>query len=105
MANATTVTKLSAARLRKLVDDRALAKLALDAAKEKLEALDEQLKALGAGEYLGKQYKATVVFCSGSSLSVSKAKSFLTPAQILECSTGFSYVKVVSKEVKNASAS
>lgn len=49
------------------------------------ELIKTGLRAIGAGEYYGKTFKAVVTERESSRLDTKKVKALLSPAQIVEC--------------------
>ena len=93
------VVALSSRQLRDSVDKLAVIKAQIRSLKKQEEFLSDLIKDQGDGEYLGKEYIATVTTSERSSLDTATVKGFLTPAQLV-AATKFSVV--VTLNVKEA---
>lgn len=93
------VTRISAARVRKLCDARLVAKAAFERAKAELDAIDNEFKTLGPGTYLGRDAVIEVSDIASTRFDQKRAKGFLTAGQLAECAVPYSYIKVTSKEL------
>ena len=84
MANTATVTSLNTLRQRNLIDRAVALKTLIDGAKDELDAILDQFKSEGDGDFAGRDgHKIQVRTAERSSLDSKVVKGFLTPAQIL----------------------
>ena len=87
MANLATVTTLSTLRQRNLIDRAVQLKAVIDGAKDELDEILNQFKAIGEGEFQGRDGHKVLVFSTERvTLDSRTVKGFLTPAQVLAAS-------------------
>ena len=97
MAATNNVIALSSRQIRDSVDKLAVLKSQIRALKRQEEFLSDLIKNQGCGEYLGKDYIATITSSERASLDTTTVKGFLTPAQI---NLATKYAQVVTLTIK-----
>ena len=80
-----TVKSLSAAALARNIDKLGALNAQIAALSKQAEAIKDDIKVLGAGEYYGKTFKAVVTATTASRLDTAKVKATLTAAQLAKC--------------------
>jgi hypothetical protein len=98
-ATNSTVIALSSRQLRDSVDKLAALKAQIRNLKRQEEFLCDLLKDQGDGEYIGKEYIATVATSERQSLDTAIVKGFLTPAQIIAATKSSTVVTLNVKEL------
>lgn len=79
------VKQLSAAALSRNVDKLGALNAQIALLAKQADAIKADLKAIGAGEYFGKSFKAVVSDRETPRLDSAKVKALLSPAQIVSC--------------------
>lgn len=87
MANTATVSSISTLRQRNLIDRAVELKALIEGAKDELDDILGEFKAVGDGDYLGREgHKIQVRTAERISLDSKIVKGFLTPAQVAAAS-------------------
>lgn len=80
-----TVKSFSAASLARSVDKLGALNAQIALLSKQADAIKSDLKSIGAGEYMGKSFRAVVSERETSRLDAAKVKAALSPAQIVSC--------------------
>ena len=98
MTRTNTVHSFSAAQQRRAVERAAELALQIKTLTSELDAIKADFKALGDGEYIGKDHKIAVVTSSVARLDQQEVKARLSPADYVQCVSVSDVTRVLIKE-------
>ena len=87
MQTASNIVPLTPRQIKASVDKLAALKAQISILEKQAGFLTDSLKDLGDGEYRGTAHRVLVATTTATRLDAAKAKSYLTPNEILACST------------------